>query len=416
MSVSTRTADQPLTRNRDFVIVWAAGAVSELGTSMSQLVFPLVGYAITHSVVEAGLATTGLIVGSVALRLPAGALVDRFARSRVLIVTNAAAALVYASLAIALLTRHLSLAHLVLAGFVSGVVDAFDAPATSATVRTIVPTPQLPVAYTRLEAGERAARLIGPPVGGALYSLARGVPFLVDAVSYAATGLAVTRLRTPLPAPARRAQSMRADVAEGLRFVWDHVGVRCMMIWGGLINFAGGFTFIAVTLRLIQRGTPPAAIGLVETAAAIAGLVGALFAPMIIRRVPTGWLTIALTWTIALLMVPQAWSTNVVVVGALLSLGTFLVPANNAGISAYMVSVVPDQLQGRVNSAAGFIAGGLAPLGPLLAGVALAAVGGMATMLIGAVVTAATALPLLASRTIRGLGRPDEWAETAAAN
>jgi hypothetical protein len=413
VSVSSRAVERPLVRNRDFVIVWAAGAVSELGTSMSQLVFPLVGYAITHSVAEASLATTGLILGAVALRLPAGALVDRFARSRVLILTNAVAALVYASLAVALLTGHLTLVHLVMAGFVSGAIDAFDAPATSATVRTIVPTAQLPVAYTRLEAGERGARLIGPPVGGALYSLARGVPFLVDAASYAATSFAVTQLRTPLPAPARRAQSMRADVAEGLRFVWDHVGVRCMMIWGGLINFAGGFTFIAVTLRLIQRGTPPAAIGLVETAAAIAGLGGALVAPVIIRRVPTGWLTIGLTFAIAVLIVPQAWSTNVVAVGALLAAATVLVPANNAGISAYMVTVVPDELQGRVNSAAGFIAGGLAPLGPLLAGVALAAIGGVATLLIGAAMTAATALPLLMSRTIRGLGRPDEWAGAA---
>jgi MFS family permease len=407
-------AERPLVRNHDFVIVWAAGAVSELGSSMSQLVFPLVGYAITHSVAEASLATTGLIVGGVALRLPAGALVDRFARSRVLIMTNAVAAVVYASLAVALLTGHLTLVHLVMAGFVSGAIDAFDSPATSATVRTIVPIAHLPVAYTRLEAGERAARLIGPPVGGALYSLARGVPFLVDAVSYAATSLAVTRLRTPLPAPARRAQSLRADVVEGLRFVWGHIGVRCMMIWGGLINFTGAFTFVAVTLRLIQRGTPPAAIGLVETAAAIAGLAGALVAPTIIRRVPTGWLTIGLTFAIAVLIVPQAWSTTVVVVGALLAATTFLVPANNAGISAYMVSVVPDKLQGRVNSAAGFIAGGLAPLGPLLAGVALAGIGGVTTLLIGAAMTAATALPLLLSRTIRQLGRPDTWAETVA--
>jgi hypothetical protein len=79
-----------------------------------------------------------------------------------------------------------------------------------------------------------------------------------------------------------------------------------------------------------------------------------------------------------------------------------------------MVSVVPDKLQGRVNSAAGFIAGGLAPLGPLLAGVALAGIGGVTTLLIGAAMTAATALPLLLSRTIRQLGRPDTWAETVA--
>ncbi len=404
-----------LARNRDFVILWAGGAVSELGTSMSQLVFPLVGYAITHSTAEAGLATTGLVLGGVVVRLPAGALVDRFARRRVLVSTNVVAALVYGSLAVALLTGHLTLAHLVIAGFASGATDAFDSPATSASVRTIVPKPQLPLAYTRLEARDRAAHLLGPPLGGALYSWIRGLPFVVDAISYAAEAFAITRLRAPLPAPKRAPQSVRADMAEGLKFVWVNIGVRCMMIWGGLINFTGSFMFVAVTLRLIERGTKPAAIGLVETAAAVAGLVGALVAPMIIRRAPTGWLTIVFTLVTAAVVVPQAWTTNVFAVGALLALATFLVPANNAGISAYMVSVVPDELQGRVNSAAGFMASGLAPLGPVLAGVALALVGGVTTLLIGAVGTALCAVPLLAARTIRELGRPDQWAARTSA-
>ena len=88
--------------------------------------------------------------------------------------------------------------------------------------------------------------------------------------------------------------------------------------------------------------------------------------------------------------------------------GTFLIPANNAGISAYMVSVVPDALQGRVNAAAGFMATGLSPLGPVLAGGALAWLGGGA-ILLGAALSAATVVPLLASRTIRTLGRPKDW-------
>ncbi len=406
------TVDAPLSRNRDFVILWVGGAVSELGTSMSQLVFPLVGYAITHSTVQAGLATAALVLGEVVLRLPAGALVDRVARSRVLLATNLAAAAVYGSLAVAVLAGHLTLAHLVAAGFLSGAADAFAAPATSATVRTLVPTNQLPLAYTRLQARTRAVHLVGPPAGGALYSLARGLPFIVDAVSYAAEAFAVTRLRTPLPAPSRERRSITADIGEGLRFVWAHVGVRAMMIWGGLFNLTGGFVFVAITLRLIQAGTRPAAIGLVETVAAAAGLVGALAAPAIISRAPTGLTAICLTLANAVLVVPLAWTTNVVATGALLAASTFLIPANNAGISAYMVSVVPDELQGRVNSAAGFMSSGLAPLGPVLAGVALAALGG-GTLVLGAVLIAVTVVPLLASRTVRSLGRPDTWASAA---
>ena len=403
-----------LSTNRDFVIIWAGAGVSELGTSMSRLVFPLVGYAITHSTVQAGLATTGLILGEVVLRLPAGALVDRMARSRVLLLTNIAGAAVYASLAIALFAGHLTLAHLVIAGFLSGGADAFASPATSATMRTIVPKEQLPLAYTRLEARDNAVQLVGPPIGGALYAVARGVPFLVDAVSYTAEAFAVTRLRTPLPAPEREPGSIRADVAEGLRFVWRNVGVRAMMIWGGLVNFCGGFVFVAVTLRLVRAGVHPAAIGLVSTATAVAGLLGALVAPVIITRARTGLVSIVFTLVHAALIVPLAWTGNVVATGALLAIGTFLVPANNAGISAYMVSVVPDALQGRINSAAGFIATGLAPLGPLLAGVALAGLGGRHTLLLGALLTGLSVVPLVASRTVRTLGRPDTWTHVTA--
>ena len=405
MILRRRSPDGPrLTANRDFVVIWAGAGVSELGTSMSLLVFPLVGYAITHSTIQAGLATTGLILGNVLLRLPAGALVDRIARSRVLLLTNIAGALVYASLATALLLGHLTLGHLIVAGFLSGAAEAFAAPATSAAMRTIVAKPQLPLAYTRLEARDNAVQLVGPPLGGALYSLARGVPFLVDAVSYAVEAFAVTRIRTPLPAPARTAaSSVRADVAEGLRFVWDHVGVRSMMIWGGLVNFCGGFVFVAVTLRLIRAGAHPAAIGLVSTATAAAGLLGALVAPAIVTRAPTGLVAIVLTVVHGALIVPIAWTSNVAATGAFLAVGTFLVPANNAGISAYFVSIVPDALQGRVNSAAGFISTGISPFGPLLAGVALASFGGRTTLLLGGVLTAASVIPLVASRTVRTL-------------
>lgn len=409
--VGTEQLAKPrLRRNHDFTIIWAAGAVSEFGTSMSGLVFPLIGYAITHSTAQAGLATTGLTLGTLTMRLPAGALADRFARNRVLLLANVAAAVIYGSLVLAVVAGHLTLVHLVAAGFLSGVANAFEAPAMSATLRTIVPVEQLPVAYTRLDVRTNTARLIGPPVGGALYSLARAVPFLVDSASYAVEAFAVTRLRTPLPAPVRERRSVRADIGEGLRFVWSTVAVRCMMIWGALINFSGLFVFVAVTLRLIHAGTSPAAIGLVETAGAVAGILGALVAPAIIKRAPTGRLTVAFTVVMALLVVPQAWSANVVVIGTLLALGTLLVPATNAGISAFMVSVVPDALQGRVNSAAGFVSGSLAPLGPLLAGIGLALLGSVWTLLIGAAFVAATALPLLASRTVRTLGPPSTWA------
>jgi MFS family permease len=237
------------------------------------------------------------------------------------------------------------------------------------------------------------------------------LPFLLDAISYAAAALSITRLRTPLPAPATApGRTVRGDVAEGLRFVWRHQVIRAILLWGGAINFSMTLVLVTVTLRLVRAGVHPSAIGLVDSVAAAAGVLGALLAPVIITRTRTGATTTAASLLLAVVVVPMAWTGNVLVIGALLAVGSFLLPSANSGISAYLVSVTPDRLQGRVNSAGGFIAGGVLPLGPALAGVLVKSVGGRAATLTGAALVALSVAPLLASSAVRNLGRPDSWA------
>jgi hypothetical protein len=382
---------------------------------MSVLVFPLIGYAITHSAALAGIATTAVFSGRIVTRLPVGALVDRWPRNRVLLLTNVIAAAAYASLGAAALADALTLPHLVLAGLASGVCDSFIRPAASASIRTVVAQEQLPVAYARLNASGHAIQLIGPPTGGALFAVAHGLPFVVDAVSYVLAALFITRVRTPLPAPARGAalRSIRRDVAEGLRYLWAATAVRAMMIWGGVINLGMTIVLVGITLRLVRAGVHPAAIGAVDAVASVAGLLGALVAAPIVRRCRTGPLTIATGAAIGLTVVPTAFTTNVLLIGALLALGTFLTPANNSGISAYIASQVPDAMQGRFNSVAGFFAEGLQPAGPVLAGVLVAGAGGAAATLTGAGVVALSLVPILATREVRTLGRPDQWSPDA---
>lgn len=408
----------PLRQNRDFLLLWGGGAVSALGTSGSSLVFPLIGYAITGSAAQAGLATTALLLGAMLAQLPAGALVDRWPRGRVMVLSNLVGSLSYASLAAAALAHRLTLAQLVGVGLLSGISTAFFGPAASATLRTVVPEPQLPTAYSRNQARRHAAELVGPPLGGALYSVARGLPFLVDAISYAVAALAVSRLRTPLPPPAGPEQRGRvvADVAEGLRFVWRQAVIRAIMLWGTAINFSMTFVLLTITLRLVRAGVHPSVIGLVDTIAATAGLLGALAAPAIIARMRTGLTTIGTGLTLAVLVLPTAWTDNVVVIGALLAGGFLLMPVNNSGIAAYLAAVTPDRLQGRVYSATGFVANAIEPAAPVLAGVLVGSIGGRAATIVGAVLAAASLAPLLASGAVRNLGRPDEWAAQPAAS
>lgn len=404
-------ANPPLHRNRDFAILWSGQAVSELGSSMSVLVFPLIGYAITGSATMAGLATAATLLGEVLASLPAGALVDRWPRRRVLFVGNLVGLFAFGSLAGAAFAHHLTLVHLVVGGFASGVVSSFLSPAASAAVRTVVPSEQLPLAYTRLQARRHAVDLSGPPLGGALYSIARGLPFLVDAVSYFMAALSITRLRAALPAPepAGHARSFRADLAEGLRFVWSRTVIRTLMLWGAAFNFAVTVVFVTVTLRLVRAGVQPAAIGAVDAIAAAAGLLGAALAPALIRRARTGALTTVTTLAFAAVITPMAWTENVVIIGSLVAGGMLFLPANNAGISAYLSAATPDHFQGRMNSAAGFIANVASPLAPAVAGLLVGFLGSTAATLAGAGLVVLSTAPLLATPVVRSLGRPDSW-------
>lgn len=407
--MSTDGPAGPLHRNHAFMTLLLGQTASSVGTSMTGLVFPLIGYAVTGSTLLAGLAATSVLIGELCGRLVSGALVDRWAKRRVIVLANLVAAVAVAGLAIAELLGHLVLAHLIVAGVVIGLAGAFLAPASSASVRQVVPSEQLPLAYTRLQAQDHLAGLVGPPLGGALYSIARSVPFLVDTVSYLAYAVGASRLRTDLRADTPTGNSLLTDARAGLHFVWRHSVVRSVLLWGGLFNFAMAYVFTAVTLRLIRAGVTPAAIGLVDTCAAAAGLLGAVIAPAVVTRFRSGLLTIATGLALALLVAPMGLSTNVIVTGALFAAGFLLLPANNSAISAYISNVTPQHMQARVNAAAGVFALGFAPLAPPVAGILIVALGDVGSMLAGSAFLFLSLVPLLTNREVLTLGRPDTW-------
>ena len=407
----------PLRRNRDFQILWLGETVSQLGSSMSFFVFPLLGYAVSGSPAQAALVETAYALGRVVMLLPAGVLVDRWNRRRVLLGASGSGALFYGTLAVATLTGVLTIPHLLLVALATGVAGTFFQPAETAAIRQVVRRDDLPGAMAQNQARVHVAALVGAPLGGALYSVARFVPFAVDAVTYGLSCLAISRIRTPLPAPARSRDAgpnplrgMRRDVAEGLRFIWQGSFLRVFLVFAAVENAAGLAFFVVLTLRLVQGGVHPAAIGLIDTAAASAGIVGAVVAPAIIRRVPTGWVAIGSAWAWIPAMMPMPYTTNVAVIGPLLALGVFFNPVGNAALSSYRIAITPDRLQGRAQTAMNFSASLAMPLGPLAGGVLMEHLGATTTLNAIIAVLAAAALLLTLSRSVRSVPRPRDWA------
>ena len=406
------TGFRDLRSNHDFTVLWIGQTISELGTRVSMFVFPLVTYAITGSALLAGIAGGLDLLGMALALLPGGLLADRAHRGRLMRAASAAGVVLYTSLVVAGVLFELTVPHLFVVALLTGVCAGLFVPAEMSAVRAVVPTEQLPTALSQQQARQHVASLVGGPLGGALYAVARWVPFLFDALTFAFAWVLLGRIRTdlspaPRTGPPRRA---RADIAEGWRFIWERPFFRTLMVWGMCSNLVVNALFTAATVRLIQGGFAPWSIGLVETAAGVCGVFGALVAPRIIERTATGRLTVVVAWSFVPLLVPLIFWNNPVVVMISLSTGVFLNPAGNAGIGSYKMSITPPEIIGRVQSTGQFLGWSTMPLAPVVGGGLLAWLGGPAAMAVLTVLCALVALIPTLSRTVRSVPKPAEWA------
>ncbi|CAN5470848.1 MFS transporter [soil metagenome] len=400
-----------LARNRDFTALWVGQTVSSLGTRMSLFVFPLIAFALTGSTALAAAAEGLHLLGMVTALLPGGVLADRLDRRRVMRTASAAGVLLYVSLAAAGAAGHLTLAHLFAVALLTGVAAGAFAPAETSAVRTVVATEDLPTALSQNQAREHVAGLLGAPLGGVLYAVARWLPFAVDAVTFAVSWLMLGRIRTDLsPAPYEgERRRVRDDLRAGARFVLREPLLRTLLVWSALTNLMVNAVFFVAVLRLIQDGTDPFHLGLVEATSGLAGIVGAVLAPWIIDRCATGWLTIAIAWSFLPLLVPMALWSSPAVVAAAISLVLLLNPAGNAGIGAYRLAVIPCELVGRAQSFSQFVSSAAMPLAPVLAGGSLSLLGGeRAVLFLGALVAGTALIPTL-STAVRTVPRPAVW-------
>ena len=405
------TGYRELARNHDFTILWVGETISELGSTMSLFVFPLLGYHLTHSTAVSALLEALTLLGMVAMLLPSGVLADRLDRRLLMLTASGVGALLYGSLVVAGTLGTLTVPHLAVVALLTGAAQSVFQPAQMAAIRTVVSTTDLPTAYSQNQARQHIASLLGGPLGGLLYAVRAWAPFLVDTASYGVSLVTLSRIRADLrPEPREGAPTRPLEqVKEGFRFVWHQPFIRTLMVWSALNNLVVNACFFVVTMRMVRHGVPAAQIGLVSTFAGIGGILGALAAPYVIDRLRTGTLTVLVGWMCVLPLLPLIGSSAPW--AACMSVFTLLLlnPAGNAGIGAYRAAITPDDLQGRVGAALRFVSVGAMPLAPVLGGLLLSNLGGTAS--VGGLVaaTAVSALIPTVSRSMRSVPRPADW-------
>ncbi|TWF74340.1 putative MFS family arabinose efflux permease [Pseudonocardia hierapolitana] len=408
-----------LWRHRDFLLLWAGETVSQVGTMVSHLALPLLAAtSLGATAWEMGLLVAAERGAFLLVGLPAGVLMDRVRRRPVMIAADLVRFALFASIPPAWAFGVLTFAQLLVVALLAGVATVFFDVGYQSVLPAVVGRAGLVDGNAKLESTRAAAETAGPALGGGLVQLVgAAAAVLLDAVTYLVSAAFLLRMRTREAVPARDpARSLRAEMAEGMRYVLGHPLLRPITLCTGTANLFGG-VLAAVSVLFLARelSQPPAVIGLVLAAGSAGGVLGALTSGRWIRVLGQGR-----TVVISLLVTgPVALVLPLATPGAGLgwfALGMAAVAYGGVVYNVAQVSfrqaVTPDRLLGRMNASIRFLVWGTIPLGGLLGGALGELLGLRATLLIAAVGTVLSPVWVVASPLRRLRDLPDAVPQT----
>lgn len=396
----------PLSRNRNYQVLWGSQALSAFGINASTIALPLLVLAMTGSP-----AATGLVLGASAAAqllagLPAGALVDRWNHKKVMLCCEAAQAIAAASLVVALLWGVASVAYIVVVAAVMGVCTALFEPAEDACLPNLVPHEQLSTAVAMNSARGHLAQLSGTAAGGFLFAVGRFVPFAVDVLTHTMAFFVLMFLRMPpRKVRAEPVGNLGREIAAGLRWVWRHRPVRVIGLLAVALNLFLTAYFIVIIVVAQARGVPSGEIGIMAAMLGVGGILGALSAPYLHRRMSPYLSIIAVFWALTALTPLAVFISNGYLMGALFAGMAFLVPTANTTIETYLLLLTPDELRGRMSGATGMFTGVAGAVGPALGGLLMEVVASNYAILLCAVGIGAVTLLGTINPTLRKFPR-----------
>jgi MFS family permease len=400
--MSTAVATVPLSRNRNYTILWSSQAITEIGFNASLIAFPLLVLAITGSAGAAGLVLATDAVAQLVTGLPGGALVDRWDRRKIMLGCEAAQAIALASLVAALWWGHAGVPHLVAVAAVLGACRALFEPAEDACLPAIVPDDQLPTAVALNSARTALGQLSGTAAGGFLFALARWVPFAVDVLTHAVAFVGLLFLRVPArtvePRPIRL---IGKEIRDGLRWVWGRAEIRVTAFCAIALNLFFNAFYLVVIVLARNGGVPPGELGVMAAMLGAGGILGALLAPTLLRVLSPYTSIIGVFWALAALTPVAALVHGGYLLGALFAGMALLAPTANTTINTHQLLLTPDELRGRLAGVMSVVTGAASALGPALGGLLVEVLPDVRAVLVCAAGMVIIAILVTANQTLR---------------
>lgn len=345
-----------------------ANAVSVAGDGVTVAAGPLLAASITHDPLLVAGALVAQQLPWLIFPLLSGVLVDRLEPGRLMVIVDLLRAAAVGGLAASVLAGAAHLAALYGALFILGAGATVSDTAALSLPPLLVAADDLVRANAGLQGVQLVgADLMGPPLGAYLFVLAAGLPFAFDAATFVAGAALIASIsgrRTAGQVPARA--SLRREIAEGIRWLAGHPGLRMLAVAICVLNLMLGSTLAILVLYVrVRLGMGPVGYGMLLACSAAGGVIGTMIVKRLVARfgaslLMRAGLIIECATHVSLALTRRPWV-------AALTLVVFGVHIGVWGVVTVTLrqTAVPGQLLGRVNSVyytfsmGGFALGGL---------------------------------------------------------
>lgn len=383
----------PLLRQPEFLKLWAAQSISQLGDQVTLLALPLVAVlTLDASAAQMGFLVAAELMPHLLFSLFAGVWIERVhSRRRLMIVADVARAALLASVPLAAAFDLLSFPQLYAVAFAVGAFAVMFDISWSTLFISIVPRRDVVDANSKMSLSRSVSFVTGPSVAGFLVQIFTApVTLLIDAFSYLGSALFLGRIKAKEPPLEDGENGVLQSLREGFRFVMRDEFIRPELACVATINlFNFVFHAIFVLYATKELGVSPGVLGLALGAGAVGGIIGALVAVRVERLIGIGpaFVVGAVLFPLPLVLVPLASGSELAI--ALLlgaaeffsSVGVMILDVNASSLTFLRT---PDRLRARTSGTFRFVNYGIRPIGALIGGALGTAIGLQTTLWIGA--------------------------------
>lgn len=357
----------------EFWRLWASSGLSNLADGILKVVLPLVAVSWTRNPALVAGVSVAFTLPWLLCALPAGVLVDRVDRRWAMATANAVRAAVVGGLALIGVFGGQPILLLYVAAFLIGTAETVYDTSAQSFLPQLLPRTLLSRANSRLFTVELVTnQFAGPPLAGLLATSGVLLSFAVPGGLWLGA-IALLLFIRPRGRPQQASSAaFGADLAEGLRFVWQVPLLRRFAFIGGSFNLLSNAVFAVFVLFAVGPGSPmgltEAGYGVLLTATAVGGVVGSLIAEPVVRRFGRPAAIIGGFVGGAILVGIPALTADPWLLGAVFALGAACIVLSNVVLMSLRQRITPDRLLGRVTSAIRLVSWGTMPLGALLGG------------------------------------------------